>query len=199
MPINEALVRRAQQRLSGSKADEYGFLGVLDGGSYAGVAASDGYIYDIPYHSGYVYARVIAGSSFEVCEVIQGGVGRSPERLVGFRREGAALVGMKVNAQANAVTGGDGSDLVPTHDQAATTVTYTPTSPLTATTVQGALDEVAALLAPAAIDDDVDARLLELLQEGAKLTRMTGMGVTGGRPKPPVVRALLRWPYGSRR
>lgn len=37
------------------------------------------------------------------------------------------------------------------------------------------------------------------LAEGAKLTRLTGMGVSGGRPKSAVVRALLKWPYGARR
>lgn len=50
-----------------------------------------------------------------------------------------------------------------------------------------------------ALDANIDARMLALLLEGRKLTRMTGMGAAGGRPKQPVVLALLKWPFGARR
>lgn len=107
--------------------------------------------------------------------------------------------------QSGPVFQSEGGDLVvPPHTQAATTVTYTPTAPgdwsdPDPTTAQEALDDIAALLTPAAIDADVDARLLALLLEGRQLTRLTAMGAAGGRAKPPVVLALLKWPFGARR
>ncbi len=191
----------ARVRRELDKPDETGFLGVLDDGTWPGTADADGYIYEIPYRPGYWYARVVAGASWEVAEVRQGPVRKSPNRLIDFRRDGAALTAAKVNAESATSGSGDDAagDSVGDHHQPADTVDYTPTAPLTATEVQGALDEIAALIAPDAIVADIDARLLELVLEGRRLTRMTALGAAGGRPKPPVVLALLRWPYGARR
>lgn len=145
-PSAEAKRRHQQQRRP--KPDEWGYLGVLNDGTYPGTA-ENGYIFAVSYHPGYTFARIRHGLSFEVAEVIAPTTPHDPDLQLGFQRIAGVLVAMAPNALG--AVAGYGVEIpeayVPPHTHDAAVLTYTPADAADWDTVPGfvgaALDELA--------------------------------------------------------
>lgn len=99
MPDQKDRIRLLVDKLRRLTPDEIGYLGMPDG-SVQGTAEADGYIYDVPYHLGFTYARILNGVETEVAEVVAGGIPHNANRRIGFQRFGGYLIALGVNAMS---------------------------------------------------------------------------------------------------